>query len=52
MTELDALLLDAAVHSDAAHVMHLVLEGRSADADVYAASPDVADRIRRWKANR
>lgn len=52
MNEIDALVLEQVVYGDAAHVAHLVMEGRSAEADAYASQPAVADRIRRWKANR
>lgn len=46
------LMLEALVYADSAHVAHLVLEGRSADADEYATRDDVAARIAAWKAGR
>ena len=46
------LALDAVVHADAAHVAHLVLEGLTEEADEYSQRPEVAARIRRWKAEK
>lgn len=52
MNEIDQLALEAVIYGDSAHVMHLVLEGRTAEADDYSQRADVQARIRRWQANR
>lgn len=49
MTE---IILEALVYADSAHVTHLVLDGKSTEADEYAQRPDVAARIAEWKAGR
>jgi hypothetical protein len=52
VNDLDLLVLETTVYADAAHVTDLVLAGQTEAADAYAIRPEVANRIRLWKANR
>lgn len=52
MNDIDLLALEAVVYGDSAHIAHLVMEGLTTEADEYAQRPEVAARIRRWKATR
>ncbi len=45
------LILESAVYGDSAYIADLVLHGQTDDAAAYCRRPDVAARIKLWKAN-
>lgn len=52
MNALDVEWLQFGLAQDAAHMTALIIQGKSADADLYAHACNYNDRLELWKANR